>query len=113
MLRFVEILTLRFGKAKVAKAGFCDVKRPIKIWNVDVNNIVISKLIETKNNSKYFKYNSIPKYNKHNISKCNSIRIDNDKLLKKYMELNELPVYDRAYVKTKIRIYGDKVYTKY
>ena len=68
MLRFVEILTLRFGKAKVAKAGFCGVKRPIKIWNVDVNNIVISKLIETKNNSKYFKYNSIPKYNKHNIS---------------------------------------------
>ena len=25
----------------------------IKIWHVNVNNIVISQLIETKNNSKY------------------------------------------------------------
>ena len=25
----------------------------MKIWNVDVNNIAISKLNETKNNSKY------------------------------------------------------------
>ena len=29
-------------------------KKTIDIWNVDVNNIVISKLIETKTNSKYF-----------------------------------------------------------
>ena len=28
-------------------------KKPIKIWYVDVNNIVISKLVETKTNSKY------------------------------------------------------------
>ena len=29
-------------------------KKPIKIWGVNVDNIVISKLVETKNNSKYF-----------------------------------------------------------
>ena len=29
-------------------------EKPIKIWGVNVDNIVISKLVETKNNSKYF-----------------------------------------------------------
>ena len=28
-------------------------KKPIKVWDVNVDNVVISKLIETKNNSKY------------------------------------------------------------
>ena len=28
-------------------------KKPIKTWNVNVDNVVISKLIETKTNSKY------------------------------------------------------------
>ena len=28
-------------------------KKPIKIWDVNVDDIVISKLIETKTNSKY------------------------------------------------------------
>ena len=44
---------LRFGKTKVAKEEFYGAKKPIKIWDVNVDNIVISKLIETKNNSKY------------------------------------------------------------
>ena len=30
-------------------------KKPIKIWDVNVDNIVISKLIKTKTNSKYLK----------------------------------------------------------
>ena len=29
-------------------------KKTIKIWDVNVDNIIILKLIETKNNSKYF-----------------------------------------------------------
>ena len=33
---------------------FYGAKKPLKIWNVDVGNIVISKLVQTKNNSKYF-----------------------------------------------------------
>ena len=52
-----------------------------------------------------------------------SFSMDNDKLLEKYktiwtkidnlrnIELNTLPVYDDRYIKTKIRTYGDKVYT--
>ena len=28
-------------------------KKPIKSWDVDVDNIVISKLVKTKTNSKY------------------------------------------------------------
>ena len=41
---FDTITMLRFSKTKVEKE---------KIWDTYVDNIVISKLIETKNNSKY------------------------------------------------------------
>ena len=56
-------------------------------------------------------------------NKLMSLRIDNEKLLKKYkviwtniknfknIELNALPVYDDRYIKPKIRTYDDKVYT--
>ena len=44
---------LRFGNIKVAKEEFYDAKKAIKISDVNVDNIVISKLIETKNNSKH------------------------------------------------------------
>ena len=36
---------LRFNKTKVAKEEFYDVKKSIKIWDIDVDNIAISKLI--------------------------------------------------------------------
>ena len=38
---------------KVAEDGFYDAKKLTKILEVDINNIVISKLVETKTNSKY------------------------------------------------------------
>ena len=44
---------LRFGEKKVAKKVFYGAKKPIKIWDVNVDNIIISKLVETKTNSKY------------------------------------------------------------
>ena len=44
---------LRFCETKVSKEEFYDAKQPTQIWVTDVDNIVISKLIETKNNSKY------------------------------------------------------------
>ena len=44
---------LRFGNVKSAKQEFHDGKNAIKIWDVDFDNIVTSKLIETKNNFKY------------------------------------------------------------
>ena len=44
---------LRFGKRNVAKEISYDEEKPINIWDVYVNDIVISKLVETETNSKY------------------------------------------------------------
>ena len=44
---------LRFGETKIAKEKFYAAKKPINIWDVNVDNIVISKLVKTKINSKY------------------------------------------------------------
>ena len=44
---------LRFGEKKVPKEKFCGAEKPTKIQNHNVDNIVFSKLIETKTNSKY------------------------------------------------------------
>ena len=44
---------LRFGETKVAKGKFYGTKKTINIWDVNVDNIVISKLVEIKTNSKY------------------------------------------------------------
>ena len=38
---------LRFGEKKVTKEKFYAAKKPIKIWDVKVDNIVISKLVKT------------------------------------------------------------------
>ena len=50
---FYSIITLRSGKAKVAKEEFYGVKKRLNIWGVNVDNIIISKLVKTKSNSKY------------------------------------------------------------
>ena len=44
---------MRFGEKKIAEEKFFCCKNCIKIWDVNVDNIVISKLVETKANSKY------------------------------------------------------------
>ena len=44
---------LRFRKTKIAKETFYAAKKAIKIWDVNVDNIVISKLVKTGTNSKY------------------------------------------------------------
>ena len=44
---------LRFEETKVTKEQFHAAKNPLKIWNDILDNIVISKLIETKNNFTY------------------------------------------------------------
>ena len=41
---------VRFGKTKVEKGKFYAAKN---IWNINIDNIVISKLIETKTNSRW------------------------------------------------------------
>ena len=40
-------------RKKVAKEKLSTAKKSIQIWDVNINNIVISILIETKTNSKY------------------------------------------------------------
>ena len=50
---FVSIVMLKFGQTKVSKGEFHGAIKPIKTQLVNVNNIVISKLIETKNDFKY------------------------------------------------------------
>ena len=44
---------LRYGETKVAKEKFYGAKKPMKIWDVNGDKIVISKLAKTKTNSKY------------------------------------------------------------
>ena len=44
---------LKFRGTKVVKEEFYGDKKTIKIWDVFIDNIGISKLIERKNNSKY------------------------------------------------------------
>ena len=66
---------LTFDKTKVAKEEFYGSKKTIKSSDVNADNIVISKLIERKNNSKY---------------------------LIRHLDY-----------RTKIRTYGDKVYTNF
>ena len=44
---------LRFEETKIKKEKFYDAKKPIQIWAVIVDIIVISKLVKTKTSSKY------------------------------------------------------------
>ena len=37
---------LKFGEIKIAKEKFYAAKKPIEIWDVDVDNIVTSKLVK-------------------------------------------------------------------
>ena len=43
---------LRFGETNAAKEKLYKAKRPKNIWDINVDNIVISKLVETKTSSK-------------------------------------------------------------
>ena len=123
---------------KITKEKFSAPKRLIKICDVNVNKIVISKLIKTKTNSKYLigylektlrpLVLIMPKMSgcvktfgvKEGNDKLISFRIDDDKLLEKYkaiwteienfrnIGLNALPVYDDRYIETKMRNFSDK-----
>ena len=42
---FDSIMVLRFSETKVAIEEFYGAKKAIKIWDIDVHNIVISKLV--------------------------------------------------------------------
>ena len=40
---------LRFGETKATRETFYAAKEPIKTWDVNVDNIFISKLVKNKN----------------------------------------------------------------
>ena len=137
----------RLGEKKQTQQKFYAAKNPKKIWDANADNIVISKLIETKTNSKYLigysekairplilimpkmsgyvKTFKVKDGDKDKNNKLMLFRKDDEKLLEKYkaiwtkvedlknIKLNALPVYDDRYIKTKIKIYGDKIYTNF
>ena len=43
----------RFGEKEIVKGKLYTGKKPTKIWDVNVDNTVVSKLVETKTSSKY------------------------------------------------------------
>ena len=43
---------VRFGYRETAKERLYAAKNPVKIWDVNVDNIVVSKLVKTKINPK-------------------------------------------------------------
>ena len=89
----------RFSKTKIAKETFYGVEKPINIWDFNVDNTVISNLVETKNISKYLigfldKVIRLPKmsgyvktsklrFGDKDENKLMSVCIDNEKLLEK------------------------------
>ena len=95
---------LRFGKTKLIKEAFYGIKMSLTIWDVNVNNIVISKLVGTKSKSEhlfgysdeilrplvlplpimsgYVKAFEHKSRNKNN--KLMSLRVNDNKLLEKY-----------------------------
>ena len=93
---------VKSGKTEIARETFYTAKKPIKIWDVIVDNIVISKLVKAKTNSKYLigyldkdikplvliisKMSGDVKTFKveHKINKLMSFGIDGEKLLQKY-----------------------------
>ena len=44
---------VRFWEREIAKEKFYATKKPMAIWDNNVDNIVISKLVKTKTNCKY------------------------------------------------------------
>ena len=45
---------LRFGETKITNEKFYAAKKPINIWDINVDSRIISKLVETKTNFKYW-----------------------------------------------------------
>ena len=44
---------VKFGKTEITKKKLYAAKKTINIWNINVDDIVISKLVKTKSNCKY------------------------------------------------------------
>ena len=93
----------RFGEKEIAKKKLYAGKKPIKIWDVNVDNIIVSKFVEAKTSSKYVMGIKFDKATRplvlimsimseyvetfkveDKIKKLMSFHIDDEKLLEKY-----------------------------
>ena len=132
---------LRFGSSiKIAKERLYGANKLIQIWDVNFDNLVISQLVETKNNPMYligyfdefirlfvlilpkmsgyektFKDNS---GNKNKNTKLMFLHNDDNNANAKVKPIglrlkncDDLPIYDDIQRKIKLTGYGDKVYT--
>ena len=102
-----SIIMLRFREKETAKEKFYASKKPIKIWDINVDKIVILKLVKTITDSKcligikfdkaimplvlimskisgYVKAFEFKEKDKDKSNKLMSFSIDDEKLLKKY-----------------------------
>ena len=134
---------VRFGDREISKERFYAARRPIRIWDVNVDDIVISKLVKAKINFKYLivyldkvvrplvlimpKISGYVKTFKieEGNNELMSFHTNDEKLLEKYkailtkivdlknIKLHTLPVYDDRYIKTKLKRFNDKVYTNF
>ena len=128
---------LRFGDREIGKEKLHASKKPIEIWDVSFDNIVISKLVKAKTNCKYLIGYSdkaiwplvliMPKMSGYvktfKVEDRNNelmpFRIDVEELLERYKSIwtrfedsknlksNALPVYRH------IKTYREKVYTNF
>ena len=73
---------LIFGETKIAKEKFYAAKKTTNIWHINVDNVDISKLIETKPNFKYLVGIKFDKPIKPLVFKINdSYKDENNKLM--------------------------------
>ena len=54
IILFDSSIMLRFSESKVAKEKLYGAKKTVNIWDVNVDNVVVSKLIKTKTNPYVF-----------------------------------------------------------
>ena len=54
-----SIIMLGFGKISVQKETIYDAKRPMNMWDISVDNIVISKSTKTQKRRKNLSYKTI------------------------------------------------------
>ena len=135
--------SINFEDKKINKSNFYKNKKLFSIHDLDVNKILVSKKESygTKNSLKYFigyndddvirpvciKLPEIIGYVKHfDSNKTMSFKASDNKLLRKYnkiweknsslinIEFDSEPVYDNdKYIKTKIKMYEDRVNTNF
>ena len=134
---------INFDDKKINKSNFHKNKKQFNIYDIDINKILVPKneSYGTKNSSKYFiGYNDdvirplfirllqMTGYVKHfHSNKTMFFNVSDNKLLKKYtkiwervsnlmnIQLDSESVYgdNDKYIKTKIKVYGDKIDTNF